>query len=154
MNYFKLTSLAICTVLAVQCTAQKAGKKATEKNIAAKQIPSITKIQLEEMTRESRRMTVITPTSQTTEVNGKSSTKRISAAEWERITKSASSVDLKNLSSHKSPTTKRFYDGAMMSTLSVTSKGTVYQSQTFDSGIPPKAFSDLYFKVAENFSRK
>lgn len=57
------------------------------------------------------------------------------------------SVDLEALPTLKSPTEKRFYDGAAMANLNITANGKTYNSDTFDHGYPPAAIEKLVQKL-------
>lgn len=155
MNIIKIFTISLLSLVTVSCSAQK--EKTSAEAVSAKKSVSKTKlekIELNELTRGSTRTVVITPTAKKIDRNGNVTTVKTTAAEWEKMVKLASAVDLKSIGSHKSPTTQRFYDGAMAATLKVTSGGITYESQGFDSGIPPKAFSELYFATASSFDSK
>ncbi len=156
MTYLKTILLLALSLITLQCTAQK--KKTENKDKAAVSTTAtkmnIQKIELEEMTRGSRRMVTITPTNKIVEVNRQVRNEKLSTAEWNAIVKHISAEKLSRLDNYKSPTTKRFYDGAFSADLKITSGGKVYNSQSFDSGTPPKEFAELYFAVAKNFKEK
>ena len=153
MTYLKTSLLLALSLITLQCTAQK--KKTENKDKAAVSTTAtkmnIQKIELEEMTRGSRRMVTITPTNKIVEVNRQVRNEKTSTAEWNAIVKHISAEKLSRLGSYKSPTTKRFYDGAFSADLKITAGGKVYSSQSFDSGTPPKEFAELYFAVAKSF---
>ncbi len=153
MTYLKTSLLLALSLITLQCTAQK--KKTENKDKAAVSTTAtkmnIQKIELEEMTRGSRRMVTITPTNKMVEVNRQVRNEKLSTAEWNAIVKHISAEKLSRLDSYKSPTTKRFYDGAFSADLKITAGGKVYSSQSFDSGTPPKEFAELYFAVAKSF---
>lgn len=155
MTYLKTGALLAMSFITLQCSAQK---KADNKNKVAVSTAvnemQIQKIELEEMTRGSRRMVTITPTNRMVEVNRQVKNEKMSTAEWNTIIKHISGEKLSRLESYKSPTTKRFYDGAFSADLKITSGGKVYSSQSFDSGTPPKEFAELYFAVAKSFKEK
>jgi hypothetical protein len=115
---------------------------------------NIQKIELEEMTRGSRRMVTITPSVKMVEINGKRTEIKTGNTEWNTLMKLVASQDLNKLESYPSPTTKRYHDGALSADLKITSGGRTYSSQSFDSGTPPRPFSDLYFEVAKNFKAR
>jgi hypothetical protein len=155
MIYIKIGVISLASILAVQCDAQK---NANEKNItvqsATASTMNIQKIELEEMTRGSRRMVTITPSVKMVEINGKRTEIKTGNTEWNTLMKLVASQDLNKLESYPSPTTKRYHDGALSADLKITSGGRTYSSQSFDSGTPPRPFSDLYFEVAKNFKAR
>ncbi len=155
MTYVKTGVLLVMCFIALQCSAQK---KTDTKNKAAVSTAvnrmNIQKIELEEMTRGSRRMVTLTPTMKTVEVNREVKNEKMPTAEWNAIIKYLSDEKLSQLESFKSPTTKRFYDGAFSADIKITAGNKVYTSQSFDSGTPPKEISELYFSVAKSFKGK
>lgn len=46
-------------------------------------------------------------------------------------------INLKEIESYKSPTEKRFYDGAAIANLNIDYQGQNYKTQAFDHGNPP-----------------
>lgn len=156
MTYLKTGLLLALSLITLQCSAQKKkteNKDKTAVSTVANRL-NIQKIELEEMTRGSRRMVTITPTNKIVEINRQVKNEKMSAAEWNAIINHLSAEKLSGLGSYKSPTTKRFYDGAFSADLKITAGGKVYNSQSFDSGTPPKEFAELYFAVAKNFKEK
>ncbi len=140
-------------IFALQCSAQKTSTKKSPSSVKSVQ-SNIQKFELEEITRGQRRMATITAASKIIEINGKTTTTKTTSTEWNNLLKLASKLELKKLDTHASPTTKRYYDGAMAAVLRITANSDSYESQGFDSGIPPKAFSELYFALAESFRSK
>jgi len=67
----------------------------------------------------------------------------IDDAKWNEIVSAFSKVNLDNLSSLKSPTDKRTYDGAAIGNLKITKDGKIYETQGFDNGFPPKEIEKL-----------
>jgi len=53
-------------------------------------------------------------------------------------------LDLTKISTYESSTTRRFSDGALASSITVTANGNTYNSAGFDAGIPPKELEGLY----------
>ncbi|MBW8359444.1 MAG: hypothetical protein K0M63_06555 [Weeksellaceae bacterium] len=155
MIYIKTILLAATALVAIQCDAQK---KANEKNstvqTATASKMNIQKIELEEMTRGSRRMVTITPTVKMVEINGTKTEMKTGTTEWNTLMKLIPSQDLNKLASYPSPTTKRYHDGALSADLKITVGGKTFSSQSFDSGVPPKPISDLYFEVTKNFKAR
>jgi hypothetical protein len=76
--------------------------------------------------------------------NGQETKEKLLPAEWEKIIKVATLIDLSKISSFQAPTTGRFSDKALASTIIITSNGKTYESGSFDAGIPPKELEELY----------
>ena len=57
------------------------------------------------------------------------------------------SVNLEQLATYKDPTQKRFYDGAAIANLKITSNGKEYQTVDFDHGNPPVEIEKLVNKI-------
>lgn len=57
------------------------------------------------------------------------------------------SVNLDKLATYKDPTQKRFYDGAAIANLKITSNGKEYQTVDFDHGNPPVEIQNLVNKI-------
>lgn len=81
--------------------------------------------------------------------NGKAAAEesKISDAEWKDLVALFQNIKLEELANLKSPTEKRFYDGAAIANLKVTYKGKVYESSNFDHGIPPAEIAKFVEKV-------
>lgn len=62
-------------------------------------------------------------------------------------------INLDEIKNLKSPTEKRFYDGAAIAQLKITYKGNVYESQHFDHGYPPNEIKELVTKI-NSFAKK
>lgn len=58
-----------------------------------------------------------------------------------------SSVNLEKLATYKDPTQKRFYDGAPIANLKITSNGKEYQTVDFDHGNPPVEIEKFVNKI-------
>jgi len=58
-------------------------------------------------------------------------------------------VSLEELPNLKSPTEKRFYDGAAVANLKITFKGKTYESVAFDHGNPPVEIEKLVTIVTD-----
>lgn len=124
-------------------------KKVIHKNNSTytTQKSKIEKIELKEQTRGTNRIITFTPDSKIISLNGEITTMPLSSDEWQKITKSASSIELSKISSLSSPTTDRYSDRALASTITIFSQGKKYTSSTFDSGNPPKELEILYKKL-------
>ena len=67
----------------------------------------------------------------------------ISKADWKKIIDAFQEVDLEGIAALKSPTEKRFYDGAAIANIKITYQGKTYESQAFDHGNPPVEIGKL-----------
>ncbi|HEX8564009.1 MAG TPA: hypothetical protein VF676_13615 [Flavobacterium sp.] len=74
-------------------------------------------------------------------------TVKISDADWNQLVAAFHEVDLQGLAELKSPTEKRFYDGAAIADLKVIYKDSTYQSSSFDHGFPPAEIEKLVNKI-------
>ena len=72
---------------------------------------------------------------------------KISDGDWAALVAAFQEVDLNGIPELKSPTQKRFYDGAAIATLTITYKGKKYESAPFDHGNPPEAIEKFVEKV-------
>ena len=68
---------------------------------------------------------------------------KIDAAKWDKIVAAFSKVNLDSIPNLKSPTEKRFYDGAAIGNLKITTNGKTYETKGFDNGFPPKEIEKL-----------
>ncbi|HJR99823.1 MAG TPA: hypothetical protein VJ780_02705 [Flavobacterium sp.] len=78
---------------------------------------------------------------------GKAVQTKISDADWKELIKLFQDVNLEELKYLKSPTEKRFYDGAAIANLKVNYKGKSYESQSFDHGFPPYEIKRIVTKI-------
>lgn len=72
---------------------------------------------------------------------------KISNADWKELIKLFQEVDLDEMKDLKSPTEKRFYDGAAIANLKIVYEGETYESQSFDHGFPPYEIKKLVTKI-------
>ena len=77
----------------------------------------------------------------------KAITTKISNADWKELVQLFQQVDLETIKDLKSPTEKRFYDGAAIAQLKINYEGKNYESQSFDHGFPPSAIKKLVNKI-------
>ncbi len=136
--------LILFSLIIINCNSQQ--KTNINKNIPiiSQKKQEIEKIELKEQTRGTNRIITFEPTFFNTFLNGNTTKTELSTVDWENIVKEASLIDLSKISTYKSPTTKRFSDGALSSTIVITLAGKTYESSTFDAGIPPKELEGLY----------
>ena len=72
---------------------------------------------------------------------------KISDRDWKELIKLFEEVNLEELKDLKSPTEKRFYDGAAIANLKITYKGTNYETPSFDHGFPPFEVKKIVTKI-------
>lgn len=77
----------------------------------------------------------------------KKSTVSVTPAEWNEVIAELEKVDLDKIKELKAPTNKRFYDGALIASITVQLKDTVYHSSSFDHGNPPAEIEALVNKI-------
>ena len=138
------TTLIIFLCTTVQCNTQEKIKKTDDHTVITQKKQKISRIELKEQTRGTNRSITFDAGSIITSLNENISKSEISSSEWENIVKQASLIDLSKIASYESPTTGRFSDRALASTIIITSNGKTYQSASFDAGIPPKELEGLY----------
>jgi len=71
----------------------------------------------------------------------------------EKVNTEVSKINLNEINTLKAPTNKRFYDGAMHTSILIKSNSMEYTSATFDDTNPPaelKALCDLLLNLAKN----
>lgn len=74
-------------------------------------------------------------------------TVKISDADWKELVNLFQEIDLEEIKNLKSPTEKRFYDGAAIANLKINYEGKSYESQSFDHGFPPVEIKRLVTKI-------
>lgn len=72
---------------------------------------------------------------------------KISDADWKELVQFFQEVNLDEIKNLKSPTEKRFYDGAAIAQLKINYDGKNYESQSFDHGFPPEAIKKIVTKI-------
>jgi hypothetical protein len=72
---------------------------------------------------------------------------KISDADWKTLIKIFDDITLEELKDLKSPTEKRFYDGAAIANLKITYKDVTYETPSFDHGFPPYEVKKLVTKI-------
>lgn len=79
--------------------------------------------------------------------------KKCSAENWSKLMQALNAIDLNEISDLKAPTEKRLFDGAAGAQLKISADKVVYETQSFDHGVPPKAIENLVkeiLSIAEN----
>ena len=74
-------------------------------------------------------------------------TTKISNADWKILVAEFQKIKLEEVPNLKSPTEKRFYDGAAIANLKITIKGKTYETPAFDHGFPPAKIAKLVNKI-------
>ncbi len=72
---------------------------------------------------------------------------KVSDKEWKELIDLFQDVNLDEIKDLKSPTEKRFYDGAAIANIKIKYKGVTYESQSFDHGFPPYEIKKLVNKI-------
>jgi hypothetical protein len=72
---------------------------------------------------------------------------KIPDSDWKELVANFQAINLEEIPNLKSPTEKRFYDGAAIANLKITFKDKTYESQSFDHGFPPAAIEKLVNKT-------
>ncbi len=72
---------------------------------------------------------------------------KISDNDWKELIAYMNILKVEELATYKDPTQKRFYDGAAIANLKVTSKEKVYKTVDFDNGFPPVEIEKLVNKI-------
>ncbi|WP_131707626.1 hypothetical protein [Chryseobacterium angstadtii] len=154
MNYKLLIALIPLVLCHMNCTSQQKGSSDAITSNGVQKKTKIQKVEITEQTRGTNRLITFTPGSKTTSVNGNVSVDVLSAAAWESIVKQAEMVNLDKISSLAAPSEGRFGDRAFASTILITADGKVYESSTFDSGVPPKELDSLYRELFKEIKGK
>lgn len=144
MNIQLILFTIIIATSATSCMHKNTMENNTANISSSVQQQKIEQIRLTERTRGFSRNIVITPSSKESNINEEITNTKISPAEWQAVSRLAQTIDLSKISDLKSPTTGRYSDQAMISSISITSGGKEYISSNFDSGRPPKELEALY----------
>ncbi len=78
---------------------------------------------------------------------GNPHTKTCTKTDWNRLINAFKVINVKNMPTLKAPSEDRFFDGAAIGNLKITYNGTVYESQSFDHGNPPKEIASLVKEI-------
>ncbi|MDQ0780562.1 hypothetical protein QF044_000416 [Chryseobacterium sp. W4I1] len=141
---FRFFITLITLLLCINCISQQKNipHQSTQDSLQKKD--KIEKVEVTEQTRGTNRKMTFTPGSKIVSVNGNVSNSIVSDEDWASIIHQTDLIDLDKIASLKAPSEGRFTDRALSSVVSITVNGKVYQSSTFDSGIPPKELENLY----------
>ncbi len=136
--------LLICCLANIKCISQNNSTDTVNNSKINQRFGQIEKIELTERTRGTDRVFTFESASLNISLNGTTTLKELSKANWDEIIKQASLIDLSKISTYTAPTTGRYSDSALSSTIIITSAGKTYESASFDEGIPPKELEGLY----------
>ncbi|QQV01962.1 MULTISPECIES: hypothetical protein [Chryseobacterium] len=114
----------------------------------------IDNITLSERTRGTQRVYTISSENLKIAINGEESDYKVSHAEWSKLAETASAINLEEISAYKAPTTKRFSDAALASTIKVSKENKEFESVSFDEGNPPTELKNLYFEMKKLIKTK
>ena len=133
MHYILITCL-MATVALVSCKAQSTTMHFEE-------------VRLEKATRGFSSIITVTQVSwsrQETSPSGSTSSQgTLSEDEKQKVTSLIGSISLETMDTLESPSSGRHSDRSLSASLIITTSDGVYESQSFDSGAPPGALSDL-----------
>jgi heat shock protein HslJ len=100
-------------------------------------------IRLEEFSRGIRRSILVTPDRTSVQVNDEEKSHPTPASTWEELRAQVQKLSLDSL--HETPviSKKHQFDGALHTTLTITTADTTYSSPTFDHDVPPAVLKPL-----------
>lgn len=113
----------------------------------SKPVGKFEKIELKEQTRGTNRIITFNSKSLITSLNGNITSKQLTENDWLKISTLAEKIDTENISKLIAPSTNRYSDAALASTVIIYKDGNEYQSSGFDSGNPPAELKDLYTEI-------
>lgn len=145
MKHLTFLLVAALALNNINCTAQKDNSTTGVNSKSKKNM--IQKVVLEEVTRGNRFSWELTPSAKISERNNVKTAQIMTETEWNRISTAAGNLDLSKINSYESPTTERFHDGAYAASITISSGGKIYNSQSFDAGKPPKELAALYKEI-------
>ncbi|SHM01059.1 hypothetical protein [Chryseobacterium polytrichastri] len=149
MKPYTLLLLSFFFLLNISCKSQQKNDHNNLRNNS-----SLLKIELKEQTRGTNRLITFTLNSKIISLNGDIKNESISTNEWKNITEQVDLIELSKIGSFVSPTTGRYSDKALASTIIIYANGKEYTSSTFDAGIPPKELENLYKALMGNVKEK
>lgn len=80
--------------------------------------------------------------------------RKISDSDWKELINCFETIKLEHLATLKAPTEKRFYDGAAIANLKISTKDTVFESASFDHGYPPEEINKIVKKLISISEKK
>ncbi|KQS94249.1 hypothetical protein [Chryseobacterium sp. Leaf394] len=133
--------------LAVSCNTNKEVVNKTNNDQTVVDKALIQSISLSESTRGTQRVFKVTPGKIETTKNGVVTGSILSDSEWKTLSGQTVKLNLAEISTYPSPTTKRYSDAALASVITIEKDGKTYSSSEFDSGNPPQQLRDLYMSI-------
>lgn len=98
---------------------------------------TIKSVEVSYQTRGTQKFLHITSDSIEVKINGKINHYKTTTLQWKKILKTFEKVKLSGIAKLKRPSTKSFYDGALMAQLKVITNFKTYESVNFDHDVPP-----------------
>lgn len=114
----------------------------------------VEKVELTEQTRGTNRLITFTSSSKISSLNGEITSSSITPEQWQNIYTQANLINLEKISTYESPTTGRFSDRALASSIIISVDGKQYKSSSFDAGMPPKELEALYNVLTNGIIKK
>lgn len=138
---------ASAMLLTVNCSAGNEVREKTNNDTILVSKTLVQRISLSERTRGTNRSFTISPAKVETNMNGTLTSKSLPADSWKMISDKIEQINLDEIKSYNSPTTKRYSDAALASVITIEKDGKTYSSSEFDSGNPPQQLRDLYMSI-------
>ena len=98
---------------------------------------TVESVELSYQTRGMQKFLRITRDSINIKINDKNNHYKTNNAQWKSIIKCLEKVKLSDISKLKRPSTKSYYDGALITQLKVITDKKEYESVSFDHDVPP-----------------
>ena len=98
---------------------------------------TVKSVELSYQTRGTQKQLYIAADSILVTINGKINGYKTTSAQWKSIIKCLEKVKLSDISKLKRPSTKSYYDGALITQLKVITDKKEYESVSFDHDAPP-----------------
>jgi hypothetical protein len=140
-KYVLYITVLSCLIIAANCQTRKMSSQQQENNM-------ITAIEFTSLTRGYQKHIFITADSLKETVKGRQDNNKIvkrklPAGEWNALTKSISDIMLSGIAELPSPTSRRAFDGALHSTITISTKDGESFSHTFDDENPHEKLQPL-----------
>lgn len=147
MNSKTFLILITPLILNISCLSKKNDLLVVNSISTKNENQIIKKIELTEKTRGTNRIFTFTKNLLSKDINGKKTTSTLSSLQWKNILQITEMIDLQKISTYKSPTTGRYSDAALASTIIITIDDEKYYSSDFDEGKAPKELEALYYEL-------
>ncbi len=145
-KYLSLAIVSTLLFLTTGCSSQNNNKTAIASD-QSQTSDKLDKIELTERTRGTNRLITFSKNKLTVNLNGNIATSPITSQDWKSISQELSFIQLEKINTYESPTTGRYSDAALASTITIGIDGKIYSSLGFDSGQPPAELKSLYNKL-------